>query len=132
MMTDPIADMLTRLRNALLSGKKEVRLPFSKMKFAIGQILEKEGYLEKAARDTTAKWNDELYLVLKYNKDKEPIIHGLKKISKSGCRIYVMKEKLPRVLSGYGLAIISTSKGVMTNKEAKKQSLGGEVICEVW
>lgn len=132
MMTDPIADMLTRLRNALLSGKKEVRLPFSKIKFAIGKILEKEGYLEKAARDTAAKWNDELQLVLKYNQNEEPIIQGLKKISKPGCRVYVTKENLPKVLSGYGLAIISTSKGVMTNKEAKKQSLGGEVICEIW
>lgn len=132
MMTDPIADMLSRLRNALLAGKKEVSLPFSKMKFSLAKILEKEGYLEKAQRETDAKWSEELRLILKYDKEKNPVIHGLRKVSKAGCRIYVSKEKLPKVLSGYGMAVVSTSKGMITNKEAKKQSLGGEVICEVW
>lgn len=131
-MTDPIADMLARVHNALLARKKEITLPFSKMKFSIGKILEKEGYLEKVQRNTGAKWNEELQVILKYDKEKNPAIHGLRKVSKAGCRIYVSKEKLPKVLSGYGVAIISTSKGMITNKEAKKQNLGGEVICEVW
>lgn len=132
MMTDPIADMLTRIRNASLSKKMEVLLPFSKIKFAIGEILYKGGYLNGVERKETDDREHELLLKLKYSQDKQPSVRGIRRVSKPGCRIYVTKDQLPTVASGYGMAILSTSKGLMTNKEAKKQGLGGEVICEVW
>ncbi len=136
-MTDPIADMLTRIRNALAVGKAEVVLPFSKMKFEIGKILEAEGFVKKAEKlsaQPSPKENkfDLLKVDLKYSADREPAIRGLNKISKPGQRIYVTKDKLPQVLSGLGIAIISTSQGLMTNKEARKRHLGGELICEIY
>lgn len=132
MMTDPIADMLTRIRNASAVRKPEASLPFSKIKFAIAKIFEREGYLVKAERAVSASRHEELRLVLKYLEGNKPAIQGIERVSRPGCRIYAPKDELPRVLSGYGLAIISTSKGLMTNKEARKQGLGGEVICKVW
>jgi len=128
-MTDPIADMLTRIRNAQLAKKTEVFLPFSKIKFSLAEILKKEGYIESVEK-VDNHW-PEIKIELKY-KDNKPIIRQLKRISKVGQRIYVTKENIPQVLNGLGFAIISTSKGLLTNKEAKKQGIGGEVICEIY
>lgn len=127
-MTDPIADMLTRLRNAALASKVEVNVPFSKVKFAIAKILEKEKYLAavEIVEDKT-----EIKITLKYE-DEKPVISMIKRMSKVGRRVYAKKDELPRVLNGLGIAILSTSKGIMTNREAKHLGLGGEVICEVY
>ena len=130
MVTDPIADMLTRIRNANQMRYKEVEVPSSKMKNEIARILKSEGFIV----DYKVKKNniqDILVLSLKYV-DKERVITGLKRISKPGLRVYVKAEEVPSVLNGLGIAIISTSKGVMTDKEARAQKVGGEVIAYVW
>jgi len=121
--------MLTRIRNASLTSKQDVLIPFSKVKLALAKILEKEKYL--AAVETIEEPNKTIKLKLKYQ-NKKPVINSLKRISKTSNRVYVKKEDLPRVLNGFGLAIISTSKGMMTNKEARKIGLGGEIICEIY
>ena len=126
-MTDPIADMLTRIRNANQMRNKEVAMPTSKMKVEIAKILDTEGFIE----NYTVKDNI-LTLTLKYGQNKERVITGLKRISKPGLRVYAKAEELPTVLNGLGIAIISTSKGIMTDKEARKLALGGEVIAYVW
>ena len=137
-MTDPIADMLTRIRNASAVGKETVVLPMSEIKYGIAQILEREGHIAKVeVVKTKSKKNgsavfDELKIILKYKKDNRPAITSLKRISKPGRRVYASKEKLPRVLNNLGLAIISTSRGLLTNKEAAKAGIGGEVICEIY
>ena len=131
-MTDPIADMLTRIRNANTSKHDTVDVPASKMKLAIADILVKEGYVAKydLVEDGTAK---NIRITLKYGKDKnEKIISGLKRISKPGLRVYAGKDELPRVLNGLGVAIISTNNGVITDKEARKLNVGGEVLAFVW
>lgn len=133
-MTDPIADMLSRIRNAQAVHKPEVMIPYSNVKFAIAQILEQLGYVKKADRVPRAGTGvayDQLRVVLKYQ-GKEPAITSINRISKPGHRVYVAKDKLPIVLNNIGVAIISTSHGIMTNKDAKKKSLGGEVICEIY
>lgn len=130
MITDPIADMLTRIRNANQMRYKEVEVPASKMKNEIARILKSEGFIV----DYKVKKNniqDILVLSLKYV-DKERVITGLKRISKPGLRVYVKAEEVPSVLNGLGIAIISTSKGVMTDKEARANSLGGEVLAYIW
>ena len=130
MVTDPIADMLTRIRNANQMRYKEVEVPSSKMKNEIARILKAEGFIV----DYKVKKNniqDILVLSLKYV-DKERVITGLKRISKPGLRVYVKAEEVPSVLNGLGIAIISTSQGVMTDKEARKNSLGGEVLAYIW
>ena len=130
MVTDPIADMLTRVRNANQMRYKEVEVPASKIKNEIARILKSEGFIV----DYKVKKNniqDILVLSLKYV-DKERVITGLKRISKPGLRVYVKAEEVPSVLNGLGIAIISTSQGVMTDKEARKNSLGGEVLAYVW
>ena len=130
MVTDPIADMLTRIRNANQMRYKEVEVPSSKMKNEIARILKAEGFIV----DYKVKKNniqDILVLSLKYV-DKERVITGLKRISKPGLRVYVKAEEVPSVLNGLGIAIISTSKGVMTDKEARNNSLGGEVLAYIW
>lgn len=129
MITDPISDMLTRLRNASAVGKPEVALPYSKIKHALAAILEKEGYVEKVERIDAGATG--LKVVLKYL-GGEGVVRNLKRISKPGCRIYVDKDNLPKVQNNLGIAIISTSQGLMTNKEARQKGLGGEVICEVY
>mgnify|MGYP001302640267 FL=1 len=131
-MTDPIADMLPRIRNANTSKHDTVDVPASKMKLAIADILVKEGYVAKydLVEDGTAK---NIRITLKYGKDKnEKIISGLKRISKPGLRVYAGKDELPRVLGGLGIAIISTNQGVMTDKEARKLNVGGEVLAFIW
>jgi small subunit ribosomal protein S8 len=132
-MTDPIADMLTRIRNALAVRKAEVVLPMSKIKYNIAKILERDGWIEKAEiiKSNKAKF-DEIKIVLKYNEKGETAIKHLKRISKPGLRVYVKKGNLPRVLNNYGMAIISTPRGLMTNREARKNGLGGEVLCEIY
>ena len=130
-VTDPIADMLTRIRNANAMRYKEVEVPASKMKLEIARILKEEGYVSefKVKKD---KVQDIIVLSLKYGEKKERVITGLKRISKPGLRVYAKAEELPRVLNGLGIAIISTSKGLMVDREARKQSLGGEVLAYIW
>ena len=131
MVTDPIADMLTRIRNANQMKNKEVEIPASKIKVEIARILKEEGFIV----DYKTKKNnvqDVLVLTLKYGENKERVITGLKRISKPGLRAYVKADEVPKVLNGLGIAIISTSKGVMTDKDARQQSLGGEVLAYVW
>lgn len=137
-MMDPIADMLTRIRNASAIRKPEVVLPMSKIKFNIGKILEKEGWVERAevikadSQKNQGGAFDQLRVVLKYKQDGKAAISSIKRISKPSLRVYVTKEELPRVLNNLGIAIISTSKGLMTNKEARKNGMGGEVVCEIY
>lgn len=128
-MTDPIADMLTRIRNASMVRKHEVAVPFSKIKMAIAQTLVKEGYLEKVEK--TKDKLPQLLLNLKYE-GKESVIHSLKRVSKPGQRRYVKSNEINKVLNGFGMSIISTPKGIMTDKEAYREKTGGEIICEVY
>ena len=130
MVTDPIADMLTRIRNANVMRYKEVEVPASKIKNEIARILKEEGFIS----DYKIKKNniqDNIVLYLKYS-GKECVITGLKRISKPGLRVYAKAEEIPTVLSGLGIAIISTSKGLMTDRDARKASLGGEVLAYIW
>ena len=130
MVTDPIADMLTRIRNANVMRYKEVEVPASKIKIEIARILKEEGFIS----DYKIKKNniqDNIVLYLKYS-GKERVITGLKRISKPGLRVYAKAEEIPTVLSGLGIAIISTSKGLMTDRDARKASLGGEVLAYIW
>ena len=131
-MSDPIADMLTRIRNANTAKHDTVDVPASKMKLAIADILLNEGYIKKY--DIIEEGNFKtIRITLKYGKDKnEKIISGLKRISKPGLRIYAGAEELPKVLGGLGIAIISTNKGILTDKEARKENVGGEVLAFVW
>jgi small subunit ribosomal protein S8 len=128
MMTDPIADMLTRIRNASIVNKSEVAMPFSKIKERIAATLVTENYLDSFEIKEPGK---SLVLKLKYD-NKKPAITHIKRISKPGCRVYVSRDKISEVLNGYGLAILSTSSGIMTNKEAKAKKIGGELLCEIW
>jgi len=130
-MTDPIADMLTRIRNANQNRAKEVEMPSSKMKEKIASILKEEGYIS----NYSVSKNDVqsvLTLTLKYANNKERVITGLKRISKPGLRVYAKAEEIPYVLNGLGIAIISTPKGVMTDKHARQENVGGEVIAYIW
>ena len=129
--TDPIADMLTRIRNANSSKFKTVDIPASNMKRAIADILFKEGYI-KAYEDIQNENQGIIRITLKYDEKGKKIISGLKRISKPGLRIYAAKDELPKVLNGLGTAIISTSKGVMTDKEARANGVGGEVLAYIW
>ena len=131
-MNDPIADMLTRIRNANTAKHDTVDIPASKMKLAIAEILLNEGYIKKydVIEDGSFKT---IKVTLKYGQDKnEKIITGLKRISKPGLRVYAGKDELPKVLGGLGIAIISTNKGILTDKEARKQHVGGEVLAFIW
>ena len=128
-MTDPIADMLTRIRNASMVGKVEVVLPYSRLKHAIASILAGEGYI--AIAEKVADDKDKLRIELKYD-GKTSAIRSLKRISRPGRRSYVGYQDLPRVLSDRGIAVVSTPQGVMSNKEARRRKLGGEIMCEVY
>ena len=130
-ITDPIADMLTRIRNANSAKHKAVDVPASNMKKAIAQILLDEGYIK--SYDVIDDGNQgTIHIVLKYGKNNEKVISGLKRISKPGLRVYAGKEEIPYVLKGLGVAIVSTSKGVMTDKKARAEKIGGEVLAIVW
>ncbi len=130
-VTDPIADLLTRIRNALTAKHETVTVPTSKMKKAIADILVNEGFI-KSAEVVEQDGHSNILIVLKYGKKNEKVITNLKRISKPGLRVYCGHEELPSVLGGLGIAIISTSKGVMTDKEARKLKIGGEVLAYVW
>ena len=131
-MNDPIADMLTRIRNANTAKHDTVDIPASKMKISIAEILLKEGYIKNFEIEEVGNFKN-IHVTLKYGKDKNTrIITGLKRISKPGLRVYASKEDLPKVLGGLGTAIISTNKGVLTDKEARKENVGGEVLAFIW
>ena len=131
MMVDPTSDMLTRIRNASMASYDKAEIPCSKMKINIAEILKIEGYVRnyKIIKDTK---QGILVIYLKYNEDKSPVIKGLERISKPSCRIYSRCKKIPRVLNGLGINIVSTSKGVITGREARRLGVGGEIICSVW
>ena len=129
MMTDPIADMLTRIRNGLAAGKKSVEIPHSKMKESIAQVLKSEGFIADFNQDST-EGKAILNVELKYFQGK-PVIDKVSRVSRPGLRIYKSKDELPKVMGGLGIAIISTSKGVMTDRAARKDGHGGEVLCYV-
>ncbi len=131
MISDPIADMLTRIRNGLMARQKQVVMPGSKVKIAIARILRDEGYIKdfEVTKDVP---QPQLRIVLKYDRDRKPIVTGLQRISKPGRRIYVGRSEIPWVLSGLGVAIMSTPQGVMTGHRARRQGVGGEVLCYVW
>ncbi|BFT75820.1 MULTISPECIES: 30S ribosomal protein S8 [Bacillales] len=130
-MSDPIADMLTRIRNANIVRHETVEIPASKVKREIAEILKKEGFIRDAEYVEDSKQGI-IRLFLKYGSNNERVISGLKRISKPGLRVYTKSQEIPRVLGGLGIAIISTSKGVMTDKDARQSKAGGEVICYVW
>ena len=131
-MTDPIADMLTRIRNGLRAEHDTVVIPASKMKVEIARILKQEGYINGYTVEGETAKEKTITVELKYGPDKEHVIIGLKRISKPGLRVYAKGENVPRVLNGLGIAIISTSKGLMTDRDARKANLGGEVVAYVW
>ena len=129
-MTDPIADMLTRIRNATIVRDKVVEVPSSKIKLELAKILKEEGYIQDfEALEEGVQGKIRIYL--KYN-GKENVITGLKRISKPGLRVYAQKDEIPKVLAGLGIAVLSTSKGIMTDRKARTEGVGGEVICYVW
>jgi small subunit ribosomal protein S8 len=128
-MTDPIADMLTRIRNGQSAGKESVTLPSSKLKLAIAKVLKEEGYISNFATETNGS-HTQMTIVLKYY-NGSPVIEKVKRISRPGLRIYKSKDELPKVLGGLGIAVVSTSKGVMTDRAARASGHGGEVICTV-
>ena len=130
-MTDPIADMLTRTRNANVATKDKVEIPASNLKEEVAKVLKKEGFIRGYERIEN-NGQGLLKLYLKYGAEGEKVITGLKRISKPGLRVYANKDEIPKVLGGLGTAIISTSYGVLTDKEARKQGVGGEVLCYVW
>ncbi len=131
LVTDPIADLLTRIRNANQMRYNEVVIPSSNVKLSIVKILKDEGYIESYKLEKNEVQNN-IIVTLKYGKNKERVISGLKRISKPGLRVYAKAEEIPTVLNGLGISIVSTSKGIMTGKEAKKENLGGEVLAYVW
>ena len=131
MMTDPIADMLTRIRNAAKARHRRVDIPASRTKRAIAELLLREGYIRNV------KFLDEgpqgaIRVFLKYNDDKTPAFEGLQRVSRPGLRRYVPKDQIPKVLGGYGTAVVSTSKGILTGHEARMSGVGGEVLCKIW
>ena len=130
-VTDPIADLLTRIRNANQMRYKEVVIPSSNVKLEIVKILKEEGYIANYKIEKN-EVQDNIIVMLKYGQNKERVISGLKRISKPGLRVYAKAEEVPTVLNGLGISIVSTSKGIMTGKEARKENLGGEVLAYVW
>jgi small subunit ribosomal protein S8 len=130
-LTDPIADLLTRIRNSIMVKQKELSIPSSRVKVEIAKVLKEEGYI------TNFKVIDDnkqgvLKIILKYTKDNESVITGLKRVSKPGCRIYCRKDSIPKVLAGLGIVVISTSKGILTGKKCEESGVGGEVLCQIW
>ena len=130
-MTDPIADMLTRIRNAITARKAKVIMPASKMKARIAEVLKEEGFVGAVSSESDNK-QGLLSIELRYDNNNHNAIQGIRRVSKPGQRTYARHTGLPRVRSGLGVAILTTSKGIMTEREARKQGLGGELLCEVW
>src|ERR671924_1423724 len=132
-MTDPIADMLTRIRNANVAMHDTVRMPSSKLKEALARILEREGYIAGfSVSDDAGRPGRVLEVTMKYAPDRTRTISGLRRVSKPGLRVYTKADHLPRVLGGLGVAVLSTSQGLMTDREARERRVGGEVLCYVW
>ena len=132
-MTDPIADMLTRIRNGNVAFHDEIRMPTSKLKESLAQVLVKEGYIEGfAIADNSDRPGSTMTITMKYSPERERTISGIQRISKPGLRVYRAADKLPRVLGGLGVAVLSTSQGLMTDREARKRNVGGEILCFVW
>jgi small subunit ribosomal protein S8 len=132
-MTDPIADMLTRIRNGIQAHHDRVELPTSKLKVEIARILKSEGFISNYKLvEETEKPQNTLRVYLKYSDDGEPVIRGIERVSRPGRRVYRGKEEIPKVLGGLGLAIVSTSKGILSGTEAIRNGVGGEVLCQVW
>jgi len=129
MMTDPVSDMLTRIRNAAMARHERTLVPASQLKKHIAEILKSEGYIADVRQEEDPR---SLTIVLKYGRDRTSAIDGIKRVSRPGRRVYVRHDHIPRVLSGMGVAILSTSRGVMSDKEARRQKVGGELLCEVW
>ena len=131
MMTDPIADMLTRIRNGSLARHDRVEMPHSRLKESVAHVLKGEGYVDDV-RVTEGEGPKLLTVILRYGRDRTSAIDGLRRVSTPGRRVYVRHDRIGRVCSGMGVSILSTSRGVMTDKEARKQRVGGELLCEVW
>ena len=131
-MTDPIADMLTRIRNANVAMHDEVRMPSSKQKVALAKILKQEGYIESFDVSESGGPSDVLTITMKYSPERARTISGLRRVSKPGLRVYSKAERVPRVLGGLGVAVLSTSHGLMTDREARQRRVGGEILCYVW
>jgi small subunit ribosomal protein S8 len=131
MMTDPIADMLTRIRNAGLARHDRTEVPASRLKEAVAHILKSEGFIADV-RPSEGDGAKKLTIVLKYGRDRQSAIDGVRRVSRPGRRVYVRHDRIPRVLSGLGISILSTSRGLMSDREARRQKIGGELICEVW
>jgi small subunit ribosomal protein S8 len=131
MMTDPVADMLTRIRNAALAGHSSTRCPSSKLKRAIAGVLQQEGFL-RDVREEEEEERRTLVLELRYDDDGATVIDGIRRISRPGRRVYVEKGRIPRVRSGLGIAVLSTSRGVLSDRAARQVGVGGELLCEVW
>jgi len=131
MMTDPIADMLTRIRNAIMARQRQVLVPSSNMKVAIARILKQEGFVRHFDVGSQIP-QPVLRIILKYDDKRDPVVLGLKRVSKPGRRIYANSHEIPRVQSGMGVAIISTSRGVVTDRDARRLRVGGEVVCYIW
>lgn len=132
MMTDPIADLLSHIRNASLARHDRVTLPLSNLKRAVAELLVKEGYVADVRVNPESRPSPTLTIMLKYGRDRRSAIDGLRRISRPGRRVYVRHDRIPQVLHGLGVAILSTSHGVMSDKEARRNKLGGELLCEVW
>jgi small subunit ribosomal protein S8 len=131
MMTDPIADMITRIRNAAMARHDRVEMPHSRLKESVAGVLKAEGYLDDV-RVSEGEERRQLTLVLRYGRDRQAAIDGLRRVSTPGRRVYVRHDRIGRVCSGMGISILSTSRGVMTDREARRQRVGGELLCEVW
>jgi len=131
MMTDPIADMLTRIRNGIRARKRRVEMPASKMKLSVAELLVREGYL-RSAKFLEEGPQGTIRVQLKYTDDQVPVIEGIERVSRPGLRIYADKTSIPKVLGGYGTAVLSTSKGILTGHEARIAGVGGEVLCRIW
>jgi small subunit ribosomal protein S8 len=131
MMTDPIADMLTRIRNAALARHDRTEMPASRLKAAVAEILKSEGFIADV-RPSEGDGPKKLTIVLKYGRDRASAIDGIRRVSRPGRRVYVRHDRIPRVYSGLGISILSTSHGLMSDREARRLKLGGELLCEVW
>ena len=132
MMTDPIADMLTRIRNAGLARHDRTEMPASRLKAAVAEILKSEGFIADVRPSEGEGGPQKLTIVLKYGRDRSGAIDGVRRVSRPGRRVYVRHDRIPRVFSGLGISILSTSHGLMSDREARRQKLGGELLCEVW
>ena len=130
-MTDPIADMLTRIRNAIMAKKDKLEMPSSNVKASVAKVLKDEGYI-RAFKVVNDKKQGILKISLKYDDDKVNAIDGIQRVSRPGSRVYVRSDNIPKVINGYGISIVSTSRGLMVDREARKAGVGGEVICKVW